>query len=81
MDAGELHPGLDVGGAADLIVAAVTGIQLTSQVLTDRKDLFKRMTDLWTLLLPGMVQPHALTRLNVRPPQAAPARGTEPSVR
>jgi AcrR family transcriptional regulator len=73
-EAGELHPGLDIDGAADLIVAAVTGIQLTSQVLADRTDLFKRMNDLWTLLLPGMVQPHALARLNLQPPQAD--RGT-----
>ena len=83
MEAGELHPGLDIDGAADLIVAAVTGIQLTSQVLADRTDLYKRMTDLWTLLLPGMVQPHALTRLDLRPPQAGSGvdAGTEPSVR
>ncbi|GHH80093.1 gamma-butyrolactone-binding protein [Kitasatospora indigofera] len=69
MDKGELHPGLDTAGAADVIVGAVTGIQLTSQVLTDRQDLIKRMTDLWTLLLPGLVQPHALARLAVHPPQ------------
>ncbi|WP_371480948.1 ScbR family autoregulator-binding transcription factor [Kitasatospora sp. NBC_00315] len=71
MEAGELHPGLDVAGAADVIVGAVTGIQLTSQVLTDRQDLLARMADLWTLLLPGLVRPQTLARLVVRPPEDA----------
>ncbi|MGV9265278.1 ScbR family autoregulator-binding transcription factor [Kitasatospora sp. NPDC003701] len=64
-EAGELHPGLDVAAAAGVITGAVTGIQLSSQVLAGRQDLLRRMTDLWTLLLPGLVQPHALARLDV----------------
>ncbi len=72
-DAGELRPGLDVSGAAGVIVGAVTGIQLTSQVLTDRKDLLERMTDLWELLLPGLVRPSTLARLALRQPEEAPA--------
>ncbi len=50
--------------AAGVITGAVTGIQLSSQVLTDRKDLLRRMADLWTLLLPGLVEPRTLARLN-----------------
>ncbi|MBP0455275.1 MULTISPECIES: ScbR family autoregulator-binding transcription factor [unclassified Kitasatospora] len=64
-EAGDLHPGLDVAAAAGVITGAVTGIQLSSQVLTGRRDLLQRMADLWTLLLPGLVQPHALARLSV----------------
>ncbi|MFJ9946905.1 ScbR family autoregulator-binding transcription factor [Kitasatospora sp. NPDC091207] len=64
-EAGDLHPGLDVAAAAGVITGAVTGIQLSSQVLAGRQDLPRRMTDLWTLLLPGLVQPHALARLSV----------------
>ncbi|MFD7905945.1 ScbR family autoregulator-binding transcription factor [Kitasatospora sp. NPDC059722] len=64
-EAGELHPGIDLRGAALVLQGAVTGIQLSSQVLTDRQDLIERIADLWTLLLPGLVQPHALTRLSV----------------
>ncbi|WP_316523415.1 ScbR family autoregulator-binding transcription factor [Kitasatospora brasiliensis] len=64
-EAGDLHPGVDLTAAAGVITGAVTGIQLSSQVLADRKDLIQRMSDLWTLLLPGLVQPHALARLSV----------------
>ncbi|MEV6974717.1 ScbR family autoregulator-binding transcription factor [Kitasatospora sp. NPDC093806] len=63
-DAGELHAGVDPAAAAGVITGAVTGIQLSSQVLTDRRDLLRRMADLWTLLLPGLVEPHALPRLD-----------------
>ncbi|RKT17291.1 TetR family transcriptional regulator [Streptomyces sp. 1114.5] len=64
-DAGDLHPGIDLVAASGVITGAVTGIQLSSQVLADRQDLIQRMADLWTLLLPGLVQPHALARLSV----------------
>ncbi|MBV6696317.1 TetR/AcrR family transcriptional regulator [Kitasatospora aureofaciens] len=71
-EAGELHPGIDLAAAAAVIQGAVTGIQLSSQVLTDRQDLIQRMADLWTLLLPGLVQPHALARLSVTERAPAP---------
>ncbi|MFE4977001.1 ScbR family autoregulator-binding transcription factor [Kitasatospora sp. NPDC056651] len=63
--AGDLHPGIDLTAAAGVITGAVTGIQLSSQVLADRTDLIQRMSDFWTLVLPGLVQPHALARLSV----------------
>ncbi|MFG2903735.1 ScbR family autoregulator-binding transcription factor [Kitasatospora sp. NPDC048286] len=64
-EAGELHPGIDLTAASGVVTGAVTGIQLSSQVLTDRQDLIQRLADLWTLLLPGLVQPHALARLSI----------------
>ncbi|MFJ3790449.1 ScbR family autoregulator-binding transcription factor [Kitasatospora sp. NPDC090091] len=76
-DAGDLHPGLDPAAAAGVITGAVTGIQLSSQVLTGRRDLLQRMADLWTMLLPGLVQPHALARISVA--DRAPGGEPEPS--
>ncbi|MEV0189109.1 ScbR family autoregulator-binding transcription factor [Kitasatospora purpeofusca] len=75
-DAGELRPGVRPAAAAGVITGAVTGIQLSSQVLTDRKDLLQRMADLWALLLPGLVEPRTLARLNTsdRGPVAAQIR-------
>ncbi|KJS55343.1 ScbR family autoregulator-binding transcription factor [Streptomyces rubellomurinus] len=64
-EAGELRPGVDPGAAAGVITGAVTGIQLSSQVLTDRRDLVRRIGELWTLLLPGLVEPRALARLSI----------------
>ncbi|MEE1829041.1 ScbR family autoregulator-binding transcription factor [Streptomyces sp. BE20] len=80
-DSGELRPGVEPAAAAGVITGAVTGIQLSSQVFTDRRDLLRRMADLWTLLLPGLVPPHTLARLVLAdrlPPAEAPA-GTPPA--
>ncbi|GAA2814401.1 ScbR family autoregulator-binding transcription factor [Kitasatospora sp. CM 4170] len=80
-DAGDLHPGLDPAAAAGVITGAVTGIQLSSQVLTGRRDLLQRMADLWTMLLPGLVQPHALARISVaeRAPGGGPGQAPTPA--
>ncbi len=56
-DAGELRPEVDPATTAQLIVGAVTGIQLTSEVLTGRRDLNQRLADLWAVILPGLVPP------------------------
>lgn len=65
-DQGDLHPGLDPEKAAEVIVGAVTGVQLTSEVLSARADLPQRMTDMWVLILPGLVPAHTLARISVR---------------
>ncbi|MET8697519.1 ScbR family autoregulator-binding transcription factor [Kitasatospora sp. NPDC004723] len=80
LEVGELRPGVRPASAAGVIIGAVTGIQLSSQVLMDRKDLLQRMADLWALLLPGLVEPGTLTRLDTvdhggtgtRPPGRTP---------
>ena len=41
-----------------------TGIQLSSQVLTDRTDLRERVTFMWATLLPSIVPPRRLHRFN-----------------
>jgi AcrR family transcriptional regulator len=56
-DNGELRPEVDPDQVAHLIVAAFTGVQLTSEVLTGRKDLTQRLTELWTTILPALVTP------------------------
>ncbi|MGH8918105.1 MAG: ScbR family autoregulator-binding transcription factor [Actinomycetes bacterium] len=40
---------------ARFIVAAFTGVQLVSQVLTSRADLRRRIWEMWELLLPALV--------------------------
>lgn len=72
-EAGEIRPGVDPARAADVITGAVTGIQLSSQVLSGRRDLLQRMADLWTLLLPGLVGPDTLARLSLTEPPPHPA--------
>ena len=54
---GELRPGVDPDQVAHLLVGAFTGVQLTSEVLTGRKDLSQRLTEMWAALLPGLVTP------------------------
>ncbi|MFI7357777.1 ScbR family autoregulator-binding transcription factor [Streptomyces avidinii] len=52
---GDIHPSLDVRALSTLLVAAFTGIQVTSHVRTRREDLHTRVTDLWNFLLPTIV--------------------------
>ncbi|MDT7729485.1 MAG: hypothetical protein QOI21_6061 [Actinomycetota bacterium] len=65
-DESDLHPGLDAGKAAEIIVGAVTGVELTSEVFSSGSDLPRRMTDMWILILPGLVPAHTLARISVR---------------
>jgi AcrR family transcriptional regulator len=67
-DQGEILPGLDLGEATTMIVGAFTGMQVMSQVYTDRKDLPERVTTMWRLLLPGMVGAGMIGNLRVTPP-------------
>ncbi|MEU3776303.1 ScbR family autoregulator-binding transcription factor [Streptomyces sp. NPDC032472] len=52
---GDLFPPLDVGALSTFLVGSFTGIQVTSHVRTGREDLHRRVIDLWTFLLPGIV--------------------------
>jgi AcrR family transcriptional regulator len=55
--AGELRPDADPDTVAHLLVGAFAGVQLTSEVLTSRKDLPRRLAELWRLVLPALVTP------------------------
>ncbi|MFC8720717.1 ScbR family autoregulator-binding transcription factor [Kitasatospora sp. NPDC057198] len=67
-DRGETLPGLDPDEAADVVIAAFTGVRVMSQVYTDRADLPERLTALWRMLLPGIAAPGMLSRLRTTPP-------------
>ncbi|MDJ0339462.1 ScbR family autoregulator-binding transcription factor [Cryobacterium sp. PH31-O1] len=53
--AGDVAPTLDVPAAAAFFTAAFTGVQLVSDVLNGRSDIDQRLTEMWALLLPGLV--------------------------
>ena len=55
---------------AYLIAASFTGIQLTSEAMTHRKDLDQRLEQLWSLLLPSIVPARVMRRLDIHPPAA-----------
>ncbi|WKV75838.1 TetR/AcrR family transcriptional regulator [Streptomyces sp. PCS3-D2] len=61
---GDIHPSLDVGALSALLVAAFTGIQVTSHVRTRREDLHHRVTDLWNFLLPTIVPTDRMARFH-----------------
>ncbi|TFB53414.1 ScbR family autoregulator-binding transcription factor [Cryobacterium sp. Sr3] len=51
---GDLHPSLDTDKLARYIVASFTGVQMVSEVLTDRADVLERVHQMWDLLLPSI---------------------------
>ncbi len=55
--AGDLRKEVNVHELAQFVVGAFTGLQLSSQVLTGRADLFDRVTFMWTTLLLSVVPP------------------------
>nr|WP_308167850.1 ScbR family autoregulator-binding transcription factor [Catellatospora tritici] len=59
---GDVRQEVVVDDAARMVVGAFTGIQLTSEVLTGRKDLTERITQMWDLLLPALVPPRRRSR-------------------
>lgn len=67
---GETLPGLNLNEATTVIVGAFTGMQVMSQVYTNREDLPDRVTAMWRLLLPGMVTPGMIGHLRITPPPA-----------
>lgn len=69
-DNGELQPGIDPVAVAEFVVAACTGMQMYSHVVSGRRDLPERTEQMWHLLLPGIAVPSVLTRA-----EATPARG------
>lgn len=52
---GDVRPELSAASLARFIVASFTGVQLVSDVLTDRKDVMQRIEDMWIFLIAGAV--------------------------
>lgn len=67
---GELQPGVEPTVVAEFVIAACTGMQMYSNVVSGRTDLPERTQQMWNLLLPGIAVPAVITRA-----EATPARG------
>ncbi|MEU4177390.1 ScbR family autoregulator-binding transcription factor [Streptomyces sp. NPDC026589] len=67
---GELQPGIEPIVVAEFVIAACTGMQMYSNIVSGRRDLPVRTQQMWHLLLPGIAVPAVITRA-----EAAPARG------
>lgn len=74
---GELLPGADFQEVSETIVGSFTGLQVMSQVYSDRRDLPARTSALWRLVLPGLASPGILLRLRTTalPEIASPDTG------
>ncbi|MGL5865500.1 MAG: ScbR family autoregulator-binding transcription factor [Dermatophilaceae bacterium] len=66
--AGTLAPGTKPAEVAYIVTSAVTGLQITSDALTDRQDLAQRLEDFWRLLVPAVVRPELVAKVDLRPP-------------
>jgi AcrR family transcriptional regulator len=62
---GELQPHVVPAETALLIVGCFTGIQLTSQILTDREDIGRRLSTLFQHIMPSCAAPSVLLRLDI----------------
>lgn len=54
---GDFAPTTDVERVARFIVGSYSGVQMVSAALTDRADLFERLRDMWSFVLPTVVSP------------------------
>jgi AcrR family transcriptional regulator len=60
VEQGDFKADVDPVKVSKFIIPAYTGVQLVSDTLHDRDDLFDRVRDLWELLIPGLVRPERL---------------------
>jgi AcrR family transcriptional regulator len=68
---GHLRERRGLAAVAECLTASITGIQLTSEALTDRQDLEKRLSLFWRLVLPSVVTAEHLETLRLTPPRRA----------
>lgn len=66
--AGTLKEGVVPGDCAYVITSTMTGLQLTSEALAQRRDLAERVESFWWMVLPAIVRPELLGRVDIRPP-------------
>jgi AcrR family transcriptional regulator len=62
---GELLPGIRSEEVAEFVVGACTGVQLYSQLVSDREDLPERTVGMWRMLLAGIAQPETIARIDL----------------
>lgn len=72
----DLLPRVAPEAAARLIVSAVTGLQLISEAQTRRADIKERLLEMWEVLAPALVTPHALAHLDLT---GSPGAASAPS--
>ncbi|WP_433544661.1 ScbR family autoregulator-binding transcription factor [Streptomyces sp. CA-294286] len=65
--AGEILPHVDLQSFAKLSVGAFTGVQVLSNIMTERADMVERVADLYTCLLAAIAVPSVLVRLDFTP--------------
>ncbi|MFJ4471797.1 ScbR family autoregulator-binding transcription factor [Streptomyces sp. NPDC089424] len=68
---GELLPTVDPGDTVELLIGSFTGIQLMSRALTGRDDLGRRLSVLWSHMLPSIAVPGLLMGLDSRADRGA----------
>ncbi|NEA97862.1 ScbR family autoregulator-binding transcription factor [Streptomyces sp. SID13726] len=64
---GELLPMANPRESAELLVGAFSGVQLMSRAMTGRKDIGRRISVMWTHMLPSIAVPGLLIGLDSRP--------------
>jgi AcrR family transcriptional regulator len=69
-ESGELLPHADPGATSRLVVGAWTGVQLVTEALEERTDLSEEIAGLYQLVLPSIVSPAVLARLDLSPYRA-----------
>ena len=57
IEQGDFQSTVDPVKVARFVVPAYTGVQLVSEAMNQREDLFERVREMWELLLPGMLVP------------------------
>jgi AcrR family transcriptional regulator len=55
IDEGDLRDSVKPAAVARFVVSAFTGVQLLSEVLSGRQDLWQRVAEMWDILLPSLV--------------------------
>ncbi|MEU9730983.1 ScbR family autoregulator-binding transcription factor [Streptomyces sp. NPDC048002] len=64
-DLGELVPGVEVAALSEAAVGAFTGVQLLSEIMTNRVDVEERMAVLYDLMARSVATPEVYARLRI----------------
>ena len=67
IDQGDVCSTIDVVATAHFIISAFTGVQVVSDVLTNRADIEARLIEMWAMLLPALVPADRLAALTELP--------------
>lgn len=62
-EAGDIVPGTDIDALARFVVGSFTGVQILSEMLTGRTDLYERLSQMWNLVLPTIVREDKLAHV------------------